>query len=1119
MLYNPIALIALCLLPTTRGGADLESGVVVESVASDSQASKAGFRKGDVLLRWSHGERTGRVVSPWDLLRLELEEEPRGPVTIEGVRGSLPQTWTVESLFDGANKMSSEWGLAVEPQPSEPAPSQSGAVAAWRLLHEADRAADPRQAEPTDGLLERALEEVRADEPELEPIVLWDWASARYQHGDRPGAKGAFERSLDHAPDTLVAAASLTSLGVLALEENDRDRSVSLFRRALAIRTALAPDSRAVAMDLYSLGSIAYGDGGFDEARARFLESLAIRQRVAPASVDTAAALNALGLVAFAVGEWDMAEEYFTRGLGAVETLPPSVRGLGVNLTGLGELSFARGDVEKAEDYYRRSLALREQLYPGSVGVVRGLNRLAQVARTQGDAGRARDYGLRAGHILDALPRATVEADPALAADAYQGLGDTYLDLGDRKKAEDYLRLALAAAGRGTRDNLGMVSALLGLGQVVADRDAVEAETHMRRAVAIAEAIVPGGVYVATGLQELGDLLARRGERRAAMDCYARAVAIRESLVPGTLAHGESLAALGAMLRDERQPDEAAATFEKALDAFENQATNLGGSEEGRAQFRAHHLDVYKAYADLLVAQQQPERAFEVIERSRARSLLEMLAAAHVDVHGGAAPQLVARERQARARIATALRRRIESWGDEHRRAAVERELQALVVAYHEVEDEMRTSSPSYAALLHPRPLSAHRIQREVLDGDTLLLEYALGEEHSSVYAVTADAVTVHALPPRKEIEDAARAVYRALTTRGAPGRARTSRASTRLSRMVLAPLAAQMKYRRLLVVSDGALQYIPFAMLPAPGTSAAAAAGAPSMAPPLITDHEIVHLPSASVLALLRAGAPRSTPSGKVVAVVADPVFDTTDERVHGTFAHAGGRAREATRGSSPKPRPSLPSRVDRSLADVGLGKTGTRALARLPFSRMEARAILEVTPAGAGMEALDFEASRATVTSAALRQYRILHFATHGLMDSRHPELSGLVLSLVDAHGRAQDGFLGLEDIYNLDLAADLVVLSGCETGLGKDIQGEGLLSLTRGFLYAGASRVVASSWSVDDAATAELMGRFYRSMERDGMGPAAALREAQLEMWRQKRWSDPYYWGAFQLHGDWK
>ena len=178
-----------------------------------------------------------------------------------------------------------------------------------------------------------------------------------------------------------------------------------------------------------------------------------------------------------------------------------------------------------------------------------------------------------------------------------------------------------------------------------------------------------------------------------------------------------------------------------------------------------------------------------------------------------------------------------------------------------------------------------------------------------------------------------------------------------------------------------------------------------------------------------------------------------------------------------------------------------------------------MAVTPPGKGMLALDFAASRRTATNVVLANYRIVHFATHGILDNQHPELSGLVLSLVDKQGRAQNGFLNLQDIYNLKLPVDLVVLSGCQTALGEQIQGEGLIGLTRGFMYAGATRVVASLWSVSDIATARLMAQFYRGMEQEHMRPAAALRAAQIKMWKEKQWSAPYFWAAFEIQGDWR
>jgi CHAT domain-containing protein len=270
----------------------------------------------------------------------------------------------------------------------------------------------------------------------------------------------------------------------------------------------------------------------------------------------------------------------------------------------------------------------------------------------------------------------------------------------------------------------------------------------------------------------------------------------------------------------------------------------------------------------------------------------------------------------------------------------------------------------------------------------------------------------------------------------------------------------------------------------------------------PLIVDHEIVTLPSASVLAVLREEFEQRKPATKLLAVLADPVFSASDSRL----AQGPKTAEPANHSSA--------TDVQRSAIESGLG-----GLSRLRFSRQEAEAIARLAGDKRNLKALDFSASRSLVTKATLADYRIVHFATHGLINNQNPDLSGVVLSLVDEQGRPQNGFLRLYDIYNLKLDADLVVLSACQTALGKEIKGEGLVGLTRGFMYAGAPRVVASLWRIDDRATADIMKRFYEAMLKDRMRPAAALRAAQISMSQDKRWHSPHYWAAFTLQGEWR
>jgi CHAT domain-containing protein len=283
-----------------------------------------------------------------------------------------------------------------------------------------------------------------------------------------------------------------------------------------------------------------------------------------------------------------------------------------------------------------------------------------------------------------------------------------------------------------------------------------------------------------------------------------------------------------------------------------------------------------------------------------------------------------------------------------------------------------------------------------------------------------------------------------------------------------------------------------------------------------LIVNHEVVSLPSASALAIQRTELAGRKQAPKMLAVIADPVFDRSDSRFTTPAADTGGKTQTQTINSDD-------ARSLEHLAENSGDKSDVTTLRfvipRLPFTRQEAIRLLALTPKNSSFGAIDFQANRATVLSGDLSQYRYVHFATHGLLDSERPGLSALVLSMVDAQGRPQAGFLRANDIYNLKLPAELVVLSACQTGLGKEIKGEGLVGLTRGFMYAGATRVVVSLWNVNDKATADLMTKFYERMLKRGERPAAALRAAQVEMWKQKQWQSPYYWAAFTMQGEWR
>ena len=526
--------------------------------------------------------------------------------------------------------------------------------------------------------------------------------------------------------------------------------------------------------------------------------------------------------------------------------------------------------------------------------------------------------------------------------------------------------------------------------------------------------------------------------------------------------------------------------------------------------------DRYESYVDCLMRKhaKQPEqgfaaRAFETNELARARTLATLLRSKQTGL-ASLDPELAAREKSLVQSLRVKENARIallqESY-DKKTLSALETELSELEAQYQQVQKVIRERYPAYQQMMQPDVMTLSEIQQKVLsDNQSLLLEYALGDERSYLWVISADEFSSYELPGRNEIEDAARKLYGLLTAlQPKPDepfelrQERTRRADemlpseiAQLSKFVLAPVAEKLGKKRLIIVADGALQYIPFQVLTPPGVGQETPV-------PLIVDHEIINEPSASTLALLLNDSSERTRPAGTVAILADPVFETDDVRLVGR---------------NPTTQPRQPE-VARVFRDAGQS-IDNRRIPRLLASRQEAEAIMAVVPWRTGFKALDFEASRATLSTPNFGQYRILHFATHTMIDSEHPELSGIVLSLVDPQGRPLDGFLGMSDIYDLKLASNLVVLSACSTALGKEVRGEGLIGLTRGFLYAGASGVTASLWKVDDEATAELMSHFYGGIFQRGLTPAAALREAQLAMWNQKRWRAPYYWAAFVIQG---
>ena len=437
-----------------------------------------------------------------------------------------------------------------------------------------------------------------------------------------------------------------------------------------------------------------------------------------------------------------------------------------------------------------------------------------------------------------------------------------------------------------------------------------------------------------------------------------------------------------------------------------------------------------------------------------------------------------------------------------------------------QVEAAIRRASPRYAA---------DSITNNAIPEAQALLDVPAPNTPSAAseasWVITSDSVQTFELAKREDINKTVKDVYALLTarnkivkfetvdeqkTRVAKAEAELPQALAALSHLLLPPGANVSSRKKLLIVPDGALFYMPFGVLSFARTG--------TTGQPLVNAHEIVSLPSASTLAILRKELAGREAAPKAAAIFADPVFSKDDER----YKTLAAKKREATMTSAALTVKSRGvelsdfSDLTRAAQEAD-GETDSLILSRLPFTRREAEAIRAAgSPLGI-RTALDFLANRTAALDPELAQYRIIHFATHSFISNAHPEVSGIVLSLIDVNGKEQDGFLHARDVYNLRLPAELVVLSGCRTGLGKEIRGEGLVGMTQSFMYAGAARVLVSLWDVQDEATAELMKQFYQQMATAKLSPAAALRAAQAGMARDKRWSAPYYWAGFALQGE--
>jgi CHAT domain-containing protein len=828
--------------------------------------------------------------------------------------------------------------------------------------------------------------------------------------------------------ESLQAASTLAKLGNIVRLQSRLDEAAQIQERALKIRERLAPDSLAVADSLNHLAMVAF-DRGNPEAMSGYLQrALAIVER-SPDSLEMANVQSTMGIQGMDHGHWADAAAGFQRAAEILERRSPGTIQMATNLARLGAMSRMLGDEESAVEQLRRALAIREKLAPASIGTAVILSNLGLIARERGD--------------LD--------------------------------EAADRFRLSLAISEKAVPNGLGVSGNLNALGIIAQMQGKLdEAWSLNSRALEISKQL-PNRYDEANIRNSLASIAEARGDLSVAMDLRQQSLALLEQWAPAVIEKAETLQQLGNLYRRTGRLDQAAQFLTRAVDELESHVGKIGGSQDLQAAFRARHEEIYLAAIDVELERGRSAEAFHLVERSRARSFLTLLAERDLTFSGDLPDALERSRRDNAASYDRTLRELARTPADgTEAREALRRELVRLRQERDQIASEIRQVSPRLAALRQPQPFDLEAA-RKILDPGTLALSYSVGKDKTALFAVTRDGgLQVKILPVgeerlRREVE-------------GFLERVRSQQAPMAdLYRELIGPVADLVeRSERVLILPDGPLHRLPFGALAHGGRF-------------LIEEKPLHTALSLTVYGTLRSS---SAATGNLVAF-GDPRFP---------------KSMQAKRGIRSGLSPGLRS-FDWS---------------SLPYSRSEVERIAGVYP-GARVY-LGEEATEERAKS--IRDARILHFATHGYTDDRSPLDSALVLTIPEELAHRENGLLQVWEIFEgVRINADLVVLSACESALGRELSGEGLIGLTRAFQYAGARSVAASLWNVADQVTAELMARFHRHLAA-GLPKDQALRAAQLELIREPLEittakgqalemdaSAPFFWAAFQLFGDWR
>jgi CHAT domain-containing protein/tetratricopeptide (TPR) repeat protein len=693
------------------------------------------------------------------------------------------------------------------------------------------------------------------------------------------------------------------------------------------------------------------------------------------------------------------------------------------------------------------------------------------------------------------------------------GIGRLYSLNGEKNSALDiFFQAEKLAADLDDRFYMAVIQKELGNIHSAAGENRKALEKYLR-SISLLEQI-KSTRELALVYNEVGELYAKQNDFLKAREYLEKGLKLNQA-VRDSFAESHSLYNLAKLFAGNQTDNKTGLTFIiNSINITENLYSDVLNSKLKRIYF-SNVFDRYELYINLLMKmhRQNPNsdyaiQALQAAERSRARSMLENLALAEADFIKDADAEIVRREKEIRVLLnakADKLTDLLSQNGEKSEIDKISGEINELEHELEEIKANLKQNSPVYSAIKNPAPFDAEEFQREILDENTLLLEFSFGKEESYLWLIGKMEISSYVLPPREQIEQKIQTLRELLAAREIKQgeeieafQARVVKAendylqiSLELSRELFGQIADKFGEKRLIIVPDGKLNYFPVSALPLPNAETNE---------PILLSNEVIYEPSASTLSIL-AKMRNQTAASKNLLVFSDPVFSETDSRFLNANAQAANPGAET------------------ALTEKFRFAESLNSLVRLTASKTEADSIIEILGRSKSDAFSGFSANREQLLNAPTSDYKILHFATHGLINEERPELSGIVLSRFAENGQKLDEFVRLHDIYGMNLNADLVVLSACETGIGKQVRGEGLMSLNNAFLQTGAKSVMSSLWKVEDAATLELMKNFYASLAGENVTPSKALQKAQIKMWQSGQYKSPFYWAAFTVQGDFR